>query len=220
LGKVETRRIDFTGREPDEERWNFDEPKFDSYAGRISFAPTEAWTLQASYGWINSPELLHPDVNTERITATVAYHVAWEGRNWQTLFAWGQNRNHPGENLDGFLIESLIRFDNTHTVFSRAERVQKDELFPPGHALEHEKFTVHKVSLGYIYDFPKISGVTMGVGGVGSVHFLPGTLRPPLRRNAHFFHALRPPKALTHASFRPATLEDYRSPVEGLFRRL
>lgn len=166
----------FTGREPDENRWNFDEPLFDSYSARLSFNPTKAWSFQVSYGWIHSPEQLSPDVDVDRITASVTYDKAWGKNHWQTLFAWGENRNHPGKNLDGFLLESTVQFHNTHTVFGRAERVSKDELFPPGSPLDGQEFTVNKISLGYIYDFPKIQHIVFGIGGMGAVHILPGTL--------------------------------------------
>lgn len=168
----------FTGREPDEQRWNFDEPRFDSYSIRLSYNPTTTWAFQLSYGWLNSPEQLEPDVNVDRITASVSYHKSWRKNHWQTTLAWGQNRNHPGAVLDGFLLESTVRFHDTHTLFGRAERVEKDEFFPVGHPLDGSRFTVNKVSLGYIYDFPKMQGVTFGVGGLGSVHLLPEGLEP------------------------------------------
>ena len=168
----------FTGREPDEQRWNFDETRFDSYSIRLSYNPTAAFTFQASYGWLHSPEQLEPNVNTDRLTASVTYHHSWDQNHWQTTFAWGQNRNHPGEVLDGFLLESALRIQETHIIFGRAERVDKDELFPPKHPLNGTSFTVNKLSLGYIYDFTKIRHFTFGVGGSGSVHLLPGELTP------------------------------------------
>jgi hypothetical protein len=42
----------FTGREPDEDRFDFDKPRFDSYSYRLSFNPTENWALQFSQGFI------------------------------------------------------------------------------------------------------------------------------------------------------------------------
>src|SRR5947209_5962532 len=46
----------FTGREPDEDRYDFDRPRFDSYSGRISWNPTRDVALQLSHGYIKSPE--------------------------------------------------------------------------------------------------------------------------------------------------------------------
>jgi len=33
---------------------------------------------------------------------------------------------------------------------------------------------VNKISVGYIYDFPRWKHVKFGVGVLGSIHFLPG----------------------------------------------
>lgn len=167
----------FTGREPDEQRWNFDHPRFDSYSARLTYNPTKAWSMQVSYGNIHSPEELTPEVNVERVTASVSYHHAWEKNNWQTTLAWGRNIQYPGPDLDGFLLESLVNFHETHTIFGRAENVQKDELFPPGDPRDGGVFRVSKISLGYIYDFLKWKHTKFGVGGSGSVHILPDSLK-------------------------------------------
>jgi hypothetical protein len=167
----------FTGREPDENRWNFDRPRFDSYSARLTFNPAKAWSMQVSYGNIHSPEQLEPDIDAQRITASVTWHYAWANNNWQTAFAWGRNFNDPGHVLDGFLLESLINFHETHTIFGRAERVDKDELFAPGDPLEGQSFTVNKLCLGYIYDFPKWLHLKFGLGASGSIALLPDSLR-------------------------------------------
>ncbi len=167
----------FTGREPNQHRWDIEEPRFDSYAARLTWNPTKAWSAQVSYGWLNSPEQLHPEVDTERVTASVSYHQSWDKNHWQTTFAWGRNQNDPGQNLDGFLIESLVNFHDTHTLFGRAERVEKDELFAEGQPLAGHKFTVHKLGLGYIYDFPAWHKIRFGLGAMGSVHLLPASLQ-------------------------------------------
>ena len=98
--------------------------------------------------------------------------------NWQTTFAWGRDMNHPGNDLDGFLLESAVNFNHTHTVFGRFENVQKDELFEAPSPLAGEVFRVSKLSAGYIYDFPETHGVQFGVtqDKQGQVGFL--------RRNA------------------------------------
>jgi hypothetical protein len=93
-------------------------------------------------------------------------------------FAWGRNIKNPGSELDGFLLESAVNFSKTHTIFGRAERVTKDELFPEGDPLHGRAFTVNKVSLGYIYDFPKWHQMQWGLGGVGSASILPDSLTP------------------------------------------
>jgi hypothetical protein len=61
----------FTGREPDENRYDFDRPRFDSYSGRISWNPTKNLALQVSHGYIKSPETLEPNLKQHRTTASV-----------------------------------------------------------------------------------------------------------------------------------------------------
>ena len=51
----------FNGREPDEDRYDFDFGALDSYGVRLSVAPTPHWAVSASYGYLTQPEGLHPD---------------------------------------------------------------------------------------------------------------------------------------------------------------
>lgn len=166
----------FRGREPDEDRWDIEAPRIDSYATRLSYNPTQAWALQASYGHLDSPEQLEPEVDADRVTVSASYHKAWGRQHWQTTAAWGRNRNDPGRDLDGVLIETLLNIQKTHTLFGRVETVEKNELFEEGDALHGKSFTVHKASLGYIYDFPEWREVQWGIGGLGSLHFLPNRI--------------------------------------------
>jgi hypothetical protein len=169
----------FTGREPDQSRWDIETPKMDSQSVRITYNPTDDWSFQVSYGRINSPEQLEPQVDQQRITASATYNVPFgmnHENNWQTTFAWGRNINDPGNTLDAFLIESAVNLNHTHTFFGRFENVQKDELFDELDALGGEIFRVNKLSIGYIYDFPESHGLQFGIGALGSIHFLPDDL--------------------------------------------
>lgn len=165
----------FTGREPDEHRWDFDRPRFDSYSGRLTYNQTKNWSMQVSYGNIESPEELEPDRNVERLTASVSYHHTWNESNWQTTLAWGRNFQHPGPDLNGVLIESVLNH-SAHTIFGRAEYVQKDELFEHGDPFHGEVFDVGKLTAGYIFDFANWQKVRFGVGGSGSIFIIPDRL--------------------------------------------
>ena len=46
----------FNGREPDQNRWDFDLRPFDSFSLRLSAAPDPHVALQVSYGYLASPE--------------------------------------------------------------------------------------------------------------------------------------------------------------------
>lgn len=168
----------FNGREPDPQRWNINSPKFDSGAGRLSFNPNVNWSLQASFGYLKSPEQLTPAVHEKRVTASAIYNLPFGDNNWATTLAWGRKMNSPGRDLDGFLIESAVNLWETHTIFARAERVAEDELFEAPSPLADRSFVVNKLSLGYIYDFPIAEHVKLGIGGLGSTYMLPSAIKP------------------------------------------
>jgi hypothetical protein len=167
----------FNGREPDEHRWNFDPLRLDSTALRLTWNPNANWSMQASWGRINSPEALEPDIDQQRITASVTYNVPLASGNWQTTFAWGRNDKQPGDSTNALLLESALRW-NAHTVFGRIEHTEKDELFGEGEPLHDQTFGVTKFSLGYVYDIPVTQHVKVGVGAVGSAYAFPSELDP------------------------------------------
>jgi hypothetical protein len=167
----------FTGREPDQHRWNFDKPTFDSYSGRVSVNPSSDLSFQVSAAHLHSPEQLEPDVDVDRYTASAVYNRRLaNGANWQTTACWGRNRKE-GRSQDGVLLESTWWSGLRHTVFLRAESVEKDELFE-SEPLRHEVFRVAKLSGGYAYEFSRIGRVGVGIGGLLSLYELPEDLKP------------------------------------------
>ena len=184
----------FNGREPDQYRWDFDSPRLNSQSARLTYNPDANWSMQVSQGWITSPEQLEPNVDQRRTTASATYNLPFGANNWQTTAAWGMNNNSPGHRLNGYLLESAVVLDNTHTFFGRAEHVQKDELFTPeGEGLPTDSplagqvFNVNAFSLGYIYDIQLIEHLKMGIGGVGTVDALPAALKPAYGHNPMSF---------------------------------
>ena len=167
----------FRGREPDQYRWDLERPNLDSYSSRLSYNPTRDWALQVSYGHLTSPEELEANVDQDRLTASASYNTRWSPDIFQqTTFAFGQISNMPGHRLNAFLLESTARFENRHTVFARAERVDKDELFESGQPLAGGAFTVNAISAGYIYDFARWKRTQWGIGGLGTIDLLPAAL--------------------------------------------
>ena len=167
----------FTGREPDEHRWNLESPRFDSRSLRLGWNPTPAWSLQASHGWIESPELLHPETDVRRSTASMTWAGGDRGGSWGATLAWGRNRNEPGRLLDAWLLEGRATLGR-HTLLGRAEAVDKDELFPEDDPLHGREFRVGKLSAGYVVDVLHRAPVVFGIGAVGSVLALPDDLEP------------------------------------------
>lgn len=162
----------FRGREPDEDRWDLEAPEFDSVSFRLTYNPTPNWSFQISGGHLDSPEQLEPDQDVNRYTASATYNQPLDIGNMQTTFAWGMNNNIPGDYTNAFLLESAFNIHQTHTLFARVERVEKDELFQPGDPLEGT-YTVHKATLGYVYDFPKWKNMQWGFGSSVGVNFVP-----------------------------------------------
>lgn len=167
----------FTGREPDRHRWNFDPPKFDSYSARISLNPSKNIAMQISYGFLKRPDVLQPNINTHRTTASISYNKSWKRNNWQTTLAWGQNHNSPGRTLNGLLLESALDLKDSHVLFGRGEYVAKDELFILPNINANKKFNVGKIDLGYILEFPFFSYTIFGIGFVGSASFVPNEIK-------------------------------------------
>jgi hypothetical protein len=167
----------FRGREPDSQRWDFDPLTLDSASARLTWNPSEAWSLQVSHGFIKSPEQLESEVHQHRTTGSVIYNHKLEHGNWQTTLAWGVNNASPGESTNAWLLESAFGW-YAHTVFARGEIAEKHELFPHGHPLPDQTFSVGKLSAGYVYDIPLGQHLSLGVGALGSLYSLPSALEP------------------------------------------
>jgi hypothetical protein len=155
----------FTGREPDENRYNFDQPKFDSYSGRISWNATQNLALQVSYGYIKSPEALEPDLKRHRTTASILYNLPLgQDSNWSNTFVWGQNHDTNEGKTQSFLVESDYQ-RGRNTVYLRWERVDKSGhelvLDPPD---ESEIFPVSGYTIGYVRDLSHGNGIDIGLG--------------------------------------------------------
>jgi hypothetical protein len=179
----------FRGREPDQYRFDIEEPRLDSFSARLSWNPVRELSMQVSWGRLHSPEQLSPDVDQHRITASITYTQPFGADNlWSSTFAWGRKTNRPGNTLDGYLIESELIFKKTYTLFMRAERVAEDELLDVPVLADFGTgappiFTVTKVTTGGIYDFPIAEHLKFGVGGLVSKYGVPGDLKPVYSRD-------------------------------------
>lgn len=168
----------FKGREPDENRFGIESPKFDSYSLRLSMNPDENLALQASYAYIKSPEQLHPDVNVRRLTASAIYNKNFDNdSNLQASAILGVNDNKPGNILPAFLFEATFEMRKKHLVFGRFEILKNDELLEESNSLAGQIFTVKKATFGYIYEF--ITGhLKWGLGGLIDFPMVPNELNP------------------------------------------
>jgi hypothetical protein len=171
----------FTGREPDQNRFDFDPIKMDSTAVRVSWNPDAHWALQTSWGHLNSPEELTPQINENRTTASATYVVKLnEGATLAGTFAWGLKQLSDRTNLNGVLLETEYNPAALWTLFARAEWEENDELLASG-AVER----VGMLSLGVIHDWRVTEHWKFGLGGSYDFDFVPGTLSAAYGSDPH-----------------------------------
>lgn len=169
----------FNGREPGENRFSFQSPRFDSFSGRISFNPTADLALQASHAYLHSPEASDPDEDIHRTSASVTYNrPLGPRRNFQTTFVWARNRV-SGLNLDSYLVEAQLRHDRGWTPFFRYELVRKNahELVLPSTFTSDQAFDLRQTTLGVTRQIFTTGGLSWALGGEILLNTVPAGLR-------------------------------------------
>jgi len=151
-GKFKVEASGFTGREPNENRFNFDKPRFDSYSYRLLFNPSANWAIQASRGFIKNPELNHPGENVNRTTASVQHSmpVGSKDRWISSSIVYGLNDSGDHHKESSLLAESTIQLDKW-SVYGRYEWVQKsqEELsIALSNTYQEHKFPISAFTLG------------------------------------------------------------------------
>jgi hypothetical protein len=175
----------FNGREPDENRYNFDAHKWNSRSARLWFMPNSNWAVQVSYGFLRSPENQEPDVDVRRTTASMHYNKPFNRGNWASAFVWGRNHvSGPGEihNLNGYTAESTLNFLDKNYLYTRLELVDKDDLLRPsdrallGIADDHPSFRIGAYTLGGVRDIWNTEKISLGVGSDLTFYSKPSVL--------------------------------------------
>jgi hypothetical protein len=189
----------FNGHEPDAARWNLERPRFDSRAARLTVNPWPWLSAQVSAAELKGPEILHPTIDVHRYTASVSYAGAGRRRPQATL-AWGRNVRSadlptncplaatpafaascsaaappfaPSRSSDALLAEATVRLGARHAAFVRAERVEKDELFPSFDPFHVRVFPLGEVQAGYRFELPIRGPLSWSVGASGAIAVLP-----------------------------------------------
>jgi YHS domain-containing protein len=188
----------FNGREPDEERADFDFGALDSFSGRLWFLPTPQLALQVSAGRLTEAEAGEDGesgTDVSRVTASATYHRFFESDGiWATTVGWGRNEE-TGHGTNALLIETNVTLQDTDSWFGRFETASKTahDLAIPD---TEENFTVAKLQGGYTRYLPAWKGLKPGIGASLSAGFVPKRLKGAYgsRVNAGFgvFLTLRP----------------------------
>jgi hypothetical protein len=158
----------FHGSEPDENRWNIQAGKIDSYSGRLTLRPLPELSVQLSAGHLEHPEAIEPGDQT-RVTASASYERSLPGGYVAATVATGRNQTADGPEW-GTLFEWVWKFGNANFLFGRLESVDRDvyELEhkrqrPEG--VPHQRTRVGAATFGYVRNFPGLGAVESGVGG-------------------------------------------------------
>ncbi len=190
----------FNGREPDENRSNFDFRRMDSYSTRLSYNPMPDLSMQVSWGYLKSPEQLDPNVSVNRITASTTYdRPLASGGNWATTAGWGRNIGSTGKPTDALLLESNLDFDTKNVLFGRAEFVRKTgedlDFSPAG-----QVYNVGAISLGYLRNFDLLNAFVVAPGVMVTTNFIDGRLDSA-------YHSQTPVGVAAFIRLRPAPMK-------------
>jgi hypothetical protein len=162
----------FHGAEPNENRWNIDWGRMDSFSARVSWFPAKQWSAQFSAGRLTKPEALE-NSDVVRMTGSVHYTRARSnGESWSSSFIWGRNHKtdgHPDSNA--WLVETLFPVTAKDFVTGRFEIVDKDEILP-------QAFRVKAFTGGYTRDLSSTSNLETGIGANITGYAIPASVQP------------------------------------------
>ena len=190
----------FRGAEPDERRYDIDEPRLDSWAARVGWR-RGPWHAQFSGGRLDEPEWFAPYDQT-RVTASAGFTGAMASRPLAVTAAWGQTREYTPDAAisDAYLLEWDLRLTDTLATFGRIETARK-EIFRhahiPGVAHPHFFSDITALTLGGVYDVSFL-GLNrlgrLGIGGDVTVYGMSADMELPYEgsRSFHAFLRWRP----------------------------
>ncbi|MDO7847780.1 hypothetical protein Q5H92_15550 [Hymenobacter sp. M29] len=178
----------FTGREPDQYRYDFDRPRADSWAGRLNWNPSRSLALQVSRAFIKSPEDLHPGENVTRTTASVLHSKMLSGERHYLASAlvWGLNEHGAGHRGEHAVLAETNLTLGRPTFYGRYEFVQKDSeelnFYSSGSTdnLVNSVYNIHALTLGTSYRLASLGGARgpeLSLGGQLTGYFIPQSLQ-------------------------------------------
>jgi hypothetical protein len=175
-GPVQLEASTFHGREPNENRWNFDGGKPDSFASRLSFSAGNTLSGQFSVGRINNREPSEPGMDTLRTTASLHHNVRFSGGHVASSLIWGRNKDmHNDERhiFNAYTLESTVNFKSQNWIWTRIENVDLHETdeTPAGR--------IQAWTVGYERELPTGSvPLRVGLGAQATFYGLAPQLKP------------------------------------------
>ncbi|MFT3925718.1 MAG: hypothetical protein QM778_24465 [Myxococcales bacterium] len=170
----------FNGRGPDQTWWDIDLNVPDSLATRLTYNPSNKWSIQASYGYFHRPDPHVSDLSVHRLTTSAMYNVrSGPEANWASTLVFGQNVVQGTATSPSALAETNWNIDGHHTLYGRAEYADKfARTLIPDDPRSRKRFAVGMLSLGYAYYFRPLLSLSPGVGLRTSMVPLDAELEP------------------------------------------
>lgn len=173
-GTVQLEGSAFRGQEPDENRWDIEAQRFDSWSLRASWTPNEHWAAQISHGRIESPEVQHPGGNEARTTASLAYGDT----RFAATLAYAAKHRIGGDTLNAWLVEANWDVMPQVSVFSRAEVVENDELVAAGDPRHDTAYRTARFEGGAAYRIALGGPAELALGASALATAVPRALAP------------------------------------------
>ncbi|HYF31559.1 MAG TPA: hypothetical protein VD993_10610 [Chitinophagaceae bacterium] len=168
----------FSGREPDENRYNFESAAFDSYSYRILLNPTPHWAFQFSQGFLNEPERLEPGIDQVRTTVSIMNSASMRTMNWTHTLVWGMNDKTLHEaNENSVLYETNLQFLR-QALYARYEFIKKsaeDLAITSSH--DGQLYTINAFTLGYNHNISPAAPLDVLLGVQATLNFPPSALK-------------------------------------------
>ena len=176
----------FNGREPDENRYDFEAHPWNSRSIRLWFAPNNNWSMQVSHGFLRNPEALEPG-DVRRTTASISYNKPFERGNWASSLIWGRNHeSHSGEifNLNGYVAESTVKFLDRNYLYTRLELTDKNSILRDADRISlgitdhHPSFRIGAYTAGGARDIWNTEKTSLAIGSDVTFYSKPSILDP------------------------------------------
>ncbi|HZE89583.1 MAG TPA: hypothetical protein VE404_08550, partial [Verrucomicrobiae bacterium] len=171
----------FHGREPDQNRWDLEQGRIDSYSGRVTYRATPSLSFQVSSARREHPEDLEPGSQT-RTTGSGMYERLLPDGFIAVTATVGKDQTPDGQEW-GNGVEAAWKFRKKHVVYSRVEGVTRDifELTdktqrPSG--VSPEKTLVEAATFGYARSIPLLVEAGTELGADVTVYRLTSRLDP------------------------------------------
>jgi hypothetical protein len=182
----------FNGREPNQHRAEIElrtphDRTLDSYSGRLTVNPSDAWSVSTWYAYLHSPEQLEPHVAQHRFGASLLKErpLGAHGQ-WSSALVYGANAYSNDRRIsNSAVVETNAALDATNTLFGRIEYVNKapgDLAVPSLPPPAPNRFDIYSLSIGYVRELGAFTRFgTVGAGVDVTLDAIPATLEPVYR---------------------------------------